>query len=331
MRIGIIGAGGIAHHHVAALRRHSDVAITSVVDLDPSAAHDLAARTGADVVGSVTELVDRVDAVYVLTPPSARVSIIEQTLAAGRPVLCEKPLAATVEDGRQIAQLVEAAGVPFMMGFMRRWHQPYRDLHRLVGSGALGRTLQIVRTRGGTVRPAPGNWRIDPDRRCGVTMESLSHDIDLLRWLGGEIATAVGATVESRPDLPGFDDNVAAAVRFTGGGLGTLQLSWTSAVGYNQTAVLGERGAAVVGGEDMWTSTALRSRTGEAAEERTEYPAAIAGDMGYDGETSAFLELVRGAERADAPTVRDGLATLVVAHAILDAADALAPPTDILG
>ncbi|MFC7405695.1 Gfo/Idh/MocA family protein [Georgenia alba] len=319
MRIGFIGAGGIAGHHATSLSRHADARIAGVVDVDATVAHALAEQVGACVYPSVADLLRHVDAVYVLTPPRSRLEIIRQVAAAGKPILCEKPLAATVDDGEEIVRVVERAGVPLMMGFMRRWHRPAQQLKRIVETGELGRPLQIVRTRVGTVTPSAGNWRIEPGQRCGVTIESLSHDVDLVRWLGGDVVAASGMTLESRPDLPGFDDNVAATLRFVDGPIGSVQLSWTSAVGYNQTAVVGERGSAILEGRHMWASQTLRTRVEGGGEHVVEYPPEVANDMGYDGENSAFVDLARGRDVTH-PTARDGLAALVVAEAVLDCA-----------
>lgn len=318
VRIGFIGAGGIARHHVTHLLQYPDVQITAVVDPDTENADRLAERTGARVFGSTTEAIEHLDAAYVTTPPRVRIPIVRELAEAGRAILCEKPLAATVADALTLTAIVEEHGVPFMMGFMRRWHPPYRHLLDLAGDRErLGTPLQLFRQRLGHLPPGPGNWRADPDHLCGMTVESVSHDIDLFRWLGGEIVSARGEVLCSDPELPGFDDTLAATMRFSSGATGSLQVSWASRVQRNQCGLLGTRSAAVVSGAGMWSSEVL-----DVAGSVTMLARDDADDMGYRGETAAFLALLAGSGE-EVPGVRDGLRTVEISHEILESSTAV--------
>lgn len=313
VRIGFIGAGGIARHHAAQLLARADVTVTAVVDPVPENAARLAELTGARVVASTAEAVPHLDAAYVTTPPRARIEIVRTLAEHGRAIFCEKPLAATVTEARELAAIVEEHRVPFMMGFMRRWHPPYRYLKALVDDpGRLGTPLQLFRQRLGHLPPGPGNWRADPAQRCGMTIESVSHDIDLLRWLGGEIVDARGEVLCSDPDLPGFDDTLAATLRFASGATGLLQVCWASRVQRNQCGVIGTRSAAVLSGAGMWSSEAL-----DVDGAVRELPGEDAADMGYRGETEAFLSMLAGSD-ATVPGVHDGVRTVEISQAILD-------------
>jgi myo-inositol 2-dehydrogenase/D-chiro-inositol 1-dehydrogenase len=317
VRIGFIGAGGVARHHVTHLLEHPEVQITAVVDPDVENASRFAERTGARVFASTGEAIDHVDAAYVTTPPRVRIPIVRALAEAGRAIFCEKPLAATVTDALALTAIVEEHGVPFMMGFMRRWHPPYRHLKELADDGErLGTPLQLFRQRLGHLPPGPGNWRADADQLCGMTVESVSHDIDLFRWLGGEIVAARGEVLCSDPELPGFDDTLAATVRFASGATGSLQVSWASRIQRNQCGVLGTRSAAVVSGAGMWSSEVL-----DVAGAVTDLPREDAEDMGYGGETAAFLAMLAGGSDP-VPGVRDGLRTVEISHEILGSSTA---------
>jgi len=322
LRIGFIGAGGIAAKHVDALEKVGGAQIVAVVDLSPERAAWLTSRTGAVYATSVEEIVDRIDAAYVLTPPRSRVETIAALARAGVPVFCEKPLAADVDDARAIAEVVSVSGIPFMTGFMRRWHHPNVLLRERVRSGALGEVIHISRQRIGLLRQPPGNWRVSPGQLCGVTMESASHDIDLLRWIAGDIESAAGQVSRTRPDLPGFDETCAAVLRFAGGAAGMLQVSWQSHLARNALTVIGTAGTAVLEGPGLWASAALTVATGDG-EQVERFPAEVGGEDGYDGQAADFLRLVRG-ERIDHPGVADGLATVLVSQRILDSSDRVA-------
>ncbi len=318
LRIGIIGAGGIARRHVQELGALDGVRVTAVVDLDPARARRLAAVAGARVAGGLADALSDIDAAYVLTPPRARIPIVAALAAAGVPVFCEKPLAASVDDAEALAEAVTAAGTPFMVGFMRRWHPANLRLRDLLRSGAIGEPVQFFRRRVGRLDLPPGDWRTDAAQLCGVTVESASHDLDLLRWLAGDIADATGVVSETRPDLPGYDESMAATLRFAGGATGVLQVSWRSGFARNELSVIGTEGTVVVTGDGMWTSRKFRVERG--GEETIEtLPDEIADDEGYRAQASAFVALARG-EAVDHPGVEDGLATVVASHRILASA-----------
>lgn len=318
LRIGIVGAGGIARRHVQELAGLDGVRVTAVVDLDPVRARALAEQAGATVYARPAEAIPHIDAAYVLTPPRARLEIVTELAAAGLPVFCEKPLAATVEAAERLTEVVDAAGIPFFVGFMRRWHPANVRLRALLASGAIGEPVQFFRRRVGRLDLAPGDWRTDTGQLCGVTVESASHDLDLLRWLAGDIADASGVVSETRPDLPGYDESMAATLRFASGATGVLQVSWRSGFARNELSVIGTEGTVVVTGVGMWTSREWRLER-KGVETAETLPDEVADDDGYGAQAAAFVALARGAT-VDHPGVEDGLATVVASHRILASA-----------
>lgn len=314
IRIGVVGCGGIARRMASELQAHEGVQITAVVDPSSENAARLAELTGARAFRKLSEAIPHVDAAYVATPPRVRLQIIRSLAEAGRGVLCEKPLAATVSEAREISTIVGQHGIPFMMGFMRRWHRPYRHLKSLADDPErLGRPLHLYRQRLGYLRPQPGNWRVEPGQSCGLTIESVSHDLDLLRWIGGEITSARGEVLYSDPSVPGFDDTVSAVLTFASGAIGSLQVSWASRVQRNECGLIGSNEAAVISGPGMWDSTVLN-----LGSKSSDIPldAADGEDLGYTGESDAFVRFI-GGEQLSVPGVGDGLRTVEIAHEIL--------------
>ncbi|GAA1996807.1 Gfo/Idh/MocA family protein [Microbacterium ulmi] len=314
LRIGFVGGGGIAHRHADALARTGSAVVTDVVDLDESRVRWLTSE-GASFRRRPEELVGAVDAVYVLTPPRVRRDTIAVLAGAGIPIFSEKPLAATLEDAAAIAEVVRESPVPFMTGFMRRWHTPNRVFRDLVRSGAIGEPVQFFRQRIGRLDVPAGDWRTTPAQLCGVTVESASHDIDLLRWIGGDIVAATGHVDETRPDLPGFDETMGATLRFASGASAVLQVSWQSRVERNVLGVIGTLGTAVLEGSGLWTSSTLTVATADGTTTRAFSPDE-ADEDGYGGQAEGFVRLVRG-EQVDHADAEDGLATVEISTRIL--------------
>lgn len=329
MRIAIIGAGGIAARHVEQLTRIANVRITAVVDISVVAATRLCSVTGAKFYLKLDDALPHFDAAYVLTPPGSRVEVIRTLAAAGKAVFCEKPIATNLADAIEITDLVTSSEILFMMGFTRRWHPPYKQLKSLIDNGACGRPLQLFRQRIGYLPIAKGNWRIDARQLCGLTIESVSHDIDLMRWLGGEISSASGVILGSRDDVPGYDDTMAATLRFTSGATGVIHVSWASLVERNECGVIGSSAAAVIRGSGMWASESIEKR-GFSDELQLLSPIdpGDANEFGYRGENRSFIDLLLG-RKTDYPTVYDGLRALEISLAIVESSRKSMPAHDV--
>ena len=139
VKVAVVGTGGIARRHGLALAENPDAMIAAAVDVDRQRREEFAARWGGEPLDRLSPALDRVDAVYVLTPPGFRRQYALEAIAAGKHVLCEKPLAITVEDGAAIVEAAENQGVVAMTGFNQRFRDGYRRLHDTARGGSLGR------------------------------------------------------------------------------------------------------------------------------------------------------------------------------------------------
>ncbi|MFB6136424.1 MAG: Gfo/Idh/MocA family protein [Halobacteriaceae archaeon] len=314
----VVGAGHMGRRHAEVLDELAGVTVTAVADVDGAAAAALAADVGATRRADCREAVAEADLVFVTTPPRERVEPVRAAAEAGAAVFCEKPLAGTLADGRELVETVERTGVPFAVGFCQRFREPFRRVRDLVAGGDLGVPLQQFHVRGGEGIPEGENWRTDPEQATGIAVESLSHELDLARWLGGEVAAVRGETLGTLPDLPAFDDNVSATLRFESGAIGTLQVSWTASVPYTARGVVGTEGSVVVESEDIWDVRRLRVNTGDGVE-TVEFDDDAATDMGYAAEDRAFVDAVRAGETPPV-TVHDGMAALELSHELRDSA-----------
>jgi myo-inositol 2-dehydrogenase/D-chiro-inositol 1-dehydrogenase len=316
LRIAIVGAGGIARRHVEAIATIDFARVAAVVDVDAAKAERMAGQAGAEAYDSLEECVDDVDVVYVLTPPSARRPIIELAAGAGRHIVTEKPLAISLEDGEAIVAAAERAGVKLMVAFNHRFRRGYAMVKEAADSGSLGDIITVWSRRIGRGIPTGYNWRTDPKLMCGMSVESLSHDIDLIRWIAGEIVDVRATVHASNPEAPGFDDNAHVVMRLAGGGSAFIHASWSSYLGSNSRGVIGTHGAAEVVGPGLWDSEEYRFRTADmASEESQRIDDAFTGDS-YTRENEYFLDCVLN-DREPSITGRDGLAALRVSHGIL--------------
>ena len=181
-----------------------------------------------------------------------------------------------------------------------------------MGAGAFG-------TAGGS------NWRTDPATLCGMTVESLSHDIDLMRWImADDVASVAAVTFSTATDLEGFDNNSHVLLRLRGGAAAVIDASWSSRIGFNTRGVLGLRGAAFVSGtalgnNGIWCSREFHRKTDDDEFEFVEMLQDDLDDQSYRRQTDDFIESIAKGHQNPA-SVADGHKALQVSHAILQSA-----------
>jgi predicted dehydrogenase len=314
-RLGFIATGGIATVHARTLLEIGGCTITRFVEPNDERAAAFTKLTGATRVSSVAEVGEDSDGIYLSTPPSIRVDLVRQLIATGKAIFSEKPMATSVEDAETIARLVRESGARMMLGFSRRYYEPMIRMRQLIDEGRIGAPLNVQSVRLGKVGAMPGNWRVSPELLCGMAIESVSHDIDMLRSLLGDF-TARGEVLGSRLDTPGFDDNVCATLRFENGAIGVLQASWNSAAEVNRRIIVGTDGTMIAEGPDMWAITNITIRRKGEDDFVITYPESSGKDRGRNDMHRAFLRMITDGTKP-AVDQEDGLKTVRLSHQIL--------------
>ena len=232
VRIAVAGAGLIGMRHIEETQKSEGAKLSAIVDPSPKAA-EVAQKEGVPLFKSLQECFakDRPDGVVLATPNHLHVEQGLECIAAGIPVLVEKPLAHTLDEGRRLVEIAERANARLLVGHHRR-HSPI--LHKaveIVKSGVLG---PIVGVMGSAVfyKPdsgyfdGPGAWRKEPGG--GPILINMVHEVDNLRAMVGEIV-AVQAFASNATRKFAVEDTVAINLRFDNGALGTFLLSDTAA------------------------------------------------------------------------------------------------------
>ena len=226
LRLAVSGAGLIGRRHADLIRAHAQCELVAIAEPMPAAAA-AAAERGVAVYPSLDRLLADVgpDGVIVATPNELHVPQAMACIAAGVPVLVEKPVAGRLDEALRLAQWAAGSKVPVLVGHHRR-HSPVIDTAaQVLHSGRLGR-LVAVQATAVFAKPASyfaeGPWRAL--RGGGPILINLVHEVDVLRTLLGDIAE-VQAMASSAARGFEVEDTAAVALRFASGVLGTLLLS----------------------------------------------------------------------------------------------------------
>lgn len=319
----IVGAGGIARKHAEALLRIPGVKVEGVLDVNRENAAAIAKLCGAPVIDSLDEVLNRIQMIHLLTPPSKRISYAGAAMRAGKHVLCEKPIASALEDGLALEKMAADNGVLFMTAFNMRHRPGYKMLQEDVLSGKLGEILSVwchrVGPGSGFSGPLGDSWRTDPTLVCGMTVESLSHDIDMIRGLGLEIEGVSGWVRGSKPELPEFDNNAQVLLRLRGGASAVINASWASCLPMSSRGVVGTKGTACISGDGFFDFTTYRILTKDMAHEHDVRVNDPFDGESYYTENVHFLECIEKSESPLTPA-GNGVAALRVGLAILESA-----------
>jgi predicted dehydrogenase len=301
MQISIIGCGVIAHEHFNAWQKNG-CEVVSVYDLNQKAKQEFAEKyeiTAAESIDVI--LAAKPDAVSICTPPGTHFELAGTFVKAGIPVLCEKPLAATLKQAEALAKEVDGSDVPFMVGFCHRWHPAIIKLKELMDSGKLGQTIFIRNVFSGAMNLA-GDHRANIELSGGGTLiDTCSHSIDLFRHLAGEIDGVVAAAETVAQDIA-VEDFANLTLR-SGKIHGDIFACHSVGVGMANLEVHGTNGMAVVTYFSADEPDLKHRLVGD--EKWTEVDCSDLPDR-FAGEVAAFIESIKG-EANQMCTVEDGL------------------------
>jgi predicted dehydrogenase len=224
----MIGAGWIARRHVPAIDAADSTELVAVCDVDSSRAETIAAPRDARAYRDWHDMLDRerLDALWVLTPPLLHRGPTVVALERGIHVYLEKPIARTLGDGEAIVAAAAASEAICAVGY--HWHAT--ELLDRVRDATADQSIGMLVSRNyGPAAARP--WFVDRSKGGGQVLERGSHHIDLQRAIAGEIVAvaAVGGSVALTGTRSGGDieDIVTLTFHFDGGALGTVNIAWT--------------------------------------------------------------------------------------------------------
>jgi predicted dehydrogenase len=204
IRLGVVGAGWAAGLHLEGFRQVPGVELAAITSRTRANAERRAAEYGiGSVLDSLEELLDRVDLVSIASPPAAHHAQVLAVAAAGRHVLCDKPLALDGEQTGQLRDAVAAAGVRGAVGFIWRNDPALLRMRELLAGGAIGALVELHSTCALGVPTLPMTWMYDAEAGGGALAQHGSHVVDRARWLaGGEITAVRGRLVYDLKEAP---------------------------------------------------------------------------------------------------------------------------------
>ena len=252
--VAVLGVGEMGRRHAENLRRLvPEGRLLAVADVDGERARQVAAELEVEYHYSSAEaLFERKDvqAVVIAVPDKLHAGAVQAAAAAGKHILCEKPLAMTLREAAAALEAVAKAGVCLQVGFMRRYDPAYESARKRIEGGEIGEP--IIFKAVGRDRDAPPLSQYESGLNGMLYFNSSIHEFDLGRWLMSDEVTEVHsyATVLGRPEVAKFGNIVAGLVnlRFQKGAIGNVESYVQSQYGYDvRTEIMGSKGTLVIG------------------------------------------------------------------------------------
>lgn len=241
LRVGVIGAGAMGADHIRTLASSVPSArVSAVYDFNADTAYAAASPVGADVVSSAEALIEStsVDAVIIASPDRTHAELVRACFAAGKQVLCEKPLAVTADEAYGVVEAEVAAGRRLLqVGFMRRYDPGFVALKRTITEGMVGEVKLVHAIH----RNASSSTSTND---AGLITGSMIHELDTVAWLLDDEVASI--RVES-PIVEGFRDPQLATIWMRGGVMITAEVFVNAGYGYDvRCEIVGSKGTAAL-------------------------------------------------------------------------------------
>ncbi|MCB1213150.1 MAG: inositol 2-dehydrogenase [Chlamydiia bacterium] len=315
----LIGAGRIGRVHAKHISECLDARLYSVVDPNEKVLQEMAGKYGVKVTTTVEEALQdpKVDAVCIAAQTDQHCALIEAAARAGKPIFCEKPIDLDMEKIDRCLEVLRVTGVPFLLGFNRRFDPSFQELHRRLRRGDVGAIEQISITSRDFQLPS-----VDYLRTSGGLLRDMTiHDFDMMRWLLDDELTEVfvegSCLIDPSIDSFGDLDTCAVCLRSERGAIGQIANSRRSVFGYDQRIeVFGAKGL-LSANNAVPDTLKFSSSTGEQT--TSPYPSFPERyEVAYQREIDHFFTDVVKSGKKPLVTAEDGRKALVIANAATD-------------
>ncbi|MCK4323922.1 MAG: Gfo/Idh/MocA family oxidoreductase [Armatimonadetes bacterium] len=316
-RIGMISFAHIhAFSYLNVLLSMPDIELVGIADDDAERGRQVAAEAGLPYLDSEEALLEEADGVIVTTENVRHREMVLRAAQADVDVMCEKPLATTMADGREMISACREAGVQLMAAFPCRFAPAFVEARQMIETGQLGRILAINATNRGR---NPGGWFVQPELSGGGTaLDHTVHIVDLMRVVTGQEPATVYAELDTvyNPELE-VEDCGLLSIEFGDGCIAALDCSWSRPPHY---PVWGDATMTIIGERGNVAVDLFREHLDYYNNDDQSYTWAAYGESPDHSLISAFVHSVRSGEPVPA-TGEDGLRAVEVALAAYESVE----------
>jgi predicted dehydrogenase len=297
LKAGLIGAGYIGETHAIAYASLPDVQLTTIVDRNLPGAQKLAERFGAHAVADLDAIIaSDLDLVSICTPTPTHMELANRLMQAGKHVLCEKPIAFTLDQARSMIDTAARTGVKFMVAHVSRYEADHRKARDIVARGDIGSLRMAFHSITSTF---PGwsmkNWLGDESKSGGPVVDLAIHGVDYLCWLFQSPVDRVYAVGSQK--VTGNNHYALVQIHFASGGLGLIETSWAHPPSLPLACSVELTGSQ---GRIAWNYNQIEGMQ-TFIEGQPRVPHVLEGENGYAAEIADFIHCIQNDLPAPVP------------------------------
>jgi UDP-N-acetylglucosamine 3-dehydrogenase len=217
LKIGVIGTGAMGRNHARVCAELENVDLVGIADNDKDTVEKIAHRFDVPAFTEYNKLLPQTDAVIIATPTITHFDIALEAINAGKHILVEKPVCDTVEKGKKLIKEANDACVVFAVGHIERYNPVVSFMKNALNNGQFGELIAISSKR---VSNFPGRIR-----DVGVIFDFGVHDIDVMRYLAGEVESVYAKADRFHKKIK-YEDHATIMINFTDGLCGVIEVNW---------------------------------------------------------------------------------------------------------
>jgi myo-inositol 2-dehydrogenase/D-chiro-inositol 1-dehydrogenase len=324
IKVGLLGAGRIGQVHARAISAHPGSQLVAVSDVFAQNAEKLGTDYGCCVKSTEDIIADgEIDAVLIATSTDTHSDLIEAATAAGKAVLCEKPVDLSLDRARACQAAVAGHGQPIMIGFNRRFDTGFAAIRRALAAGEIGKAELLSITSFDPAPPPVSYVKVSG----GLFRDMMIHDFDMANFIMGEAPVTISAVgsaiVDPEIGAAGDVDTAVVTMTYADGKLAVIKNSRRAVYGYDQRLeVLGSKG--MLQAQNMLENTVIKSTAEGVTGAKPTYFFLERYMPAYEAEWTAFVDALNGGT-AMPVTLDDGVTALAMAEAATLSAQTKAP------
>lgn len=320
MKVGIVGVGFMGTTHAAGWAE-TPAEIVGFTAETQQEAGNIARQYETEIYPSLEEMLPEVDVVDICSPTHLHYDMAMKAAAAGKHIICEKPLARTTAQAQKIVAACQKAGVQLLVAHVVRFFPEYALARAAVVQGQIGKP-GVIRLHRGSYRPKKpaGNWFLDEVKSGGILMDLMIHDYDYARWIAGDVESVSARRVTQRhPEAP--VDYGLVILTHRSGALSHIAGAWAYPPPTFRThlEIAGDRGLIEFDSDSTAPIQNLILKTGGSDAPDVGLPSSPVTESPYTTQLKEFYHAIADGKLARV-SAADGLAAVQIAEAALESA-----------
>ncbi|HYK74304.1 MAG TPA: Gfo/Idh/MocA family oxidoreductase [Pseudoneobacillus sp.] len=232
IKVAVLGAGTMGSVHADAYSKMKSVQLVGIVDVRRNVVEPLAERNETIAFSSFDEMLEKAkpDVIDICLPTYLHRDFVEKAAKAKKHIICEKPIARTLEQAREMIEITNREGVKLFIAQVLRFFPEFSKAKELVVNGAIGEVAMVRSMRGGIFPEAWEDWYANYEKCGTLIVDMIIHDFDFMRWCFGEVERVYAKSQWGR-DLNRMD-HALVSLRFKNGIIAHTEGTWAYPEGF---------------------------------------------------------------------------------------------------